>query len=31
MTQPIFFVGIDVAKAKFDAALLIPEGKYRSK
>ena len=31
MTQPSFFVGIDVAKAKFDAALLIPEGKYRSK
>jgi len=31
MTQPTFFVGIDVAKAKFDVALLIPEGKYRSK
>jgi len=31
MTQPIFFVGIDVAKAKFDVALLISEGKYRSK
>ena len=25
------FVGIDVAKAKFDVALLTPEGKYRSK
>ena len=31
MTQPTFFVGIDVAKAKFDVAVLTPEGKYRSK
>lgn len=31
MTEPTLFVGIDVAKAKFDVALLTPEGKYRSK
>jgi transposase len=31
MTPPTLFVGIDVAKAKFDVALLTPEGKYRSK
>lgn len=31
MTHPNLFVGIDVAKAKFDVALLTPEGKYRSK
>ena len=31
MTHPIIFVGIDVAKAKFDVALLSAEGKYRSK
>ena len=31
MTQTPLFVGIDVAKAKFDVALLTHEGKYRSK
>ena len=31
MTEPTLFVGIDVAKAKFDVAILTPEGKYRSK
>lgn len=31
MTERTLFVGIDVAKAKFDVALLTPEGKYRSK
>ena len=31
MMEPTLFVGIDVAKAKFDVALLTPEGKYRSK
>ncbi|WP_279116682.1 IS110 family transposase [Acidithiobacillus thiooxidans] len=31
MTHFNLFVGIDVAKAKFDVALLTPEGKYRSK
>ena len=31
MTHPTLFVGIDVAKAKFDVALLNPEGQYRSK
>ena len=31
MTHTTFFVGIDVAKAKFDVALLNAEGKYRSK
>ena len=31
MTHPTLFVGIDVAKAKFDVALLNAEGKYRSK
>ena len=31
MTQLTPFVGIDTAKAKFDAALLTLEGKYRSK
>jgi transposase len=31
MTPPTLFVGIDVAKAKFDVAILTPEGKYRSK
>ncbi|BDB13806.1 MULTISPECIES: IS110 family RNA-guided transposase [Acidithiobacillus] len=31
MTHPTLFVGIDVAKTKFDVALLNAEGKYRSK
>ena len=31
MTNPTLFVGIDVAKTKFDVALLNAEGKYRSK
>ena len=31
MTQPIPVVGIDVAKAKFDVALLNAEDRYRSK
>ena len=31
MTHTTLFVGIDVAKAKFDVALLNAEGKYRSK
>jgi hypothetical protein len=31
MTTPISCVGIDIAKAKFDVALLNPIGKYRSK
>jgi Transposase and inactivated derivatives len=31
MTTPTTFVGIDIAKAKFDVALLNPLGKYRSK
>ncbi|TQN50186.1 Pilin gene-inverting protein [Acidithiobacillus thiooxidans ATCC 19377] len=29
--NPVSCVGIDVAKAKFDVALLKPDGKYRSK
>lgn len=31
MTTPTTYVGIDIAKAKFDVALLNPLGKYRSK
>lgn len=31
MTHPTLFVGIDMAKAKFDTALLNAERKYRSK
>ncbi|MBU2837514.1 IS110 family transposase, partial [Acidithiobacillus thiooxidans] len=31
MMNPVSCVGIDVAKAKFDVALLKPNGKYRSK
>ncbi len=31
MMNPVSCVGIDVAKAKFDVALLKPDGKYRSK
>ncbi|WP_216360855.1 IS110 family transposase [Acidithiobacillus marinus] len=31
MMDPVSCVGIDVAKAKFDVALLKPNGKYRSK
>lgn len=31
MTEPALFIGIDVAKAKFDVALLNPLDKYRSK
>ena len=31
MTEPTLFVGIDIAKTKFDVALLTLQGKYRSK
>ncbi|AIA54905.1 IS110 family transposase [Acidithiobacillus caldus] len=31
MAETTLFVGIDVAKAKFDVALLTTEGKYHSK
>ncbi len=31
MSDPISCVGIDIAKVKFDVALLTPTGKYRSK